>query len=159
MLISPVQLTTSRIGNLTRLILLLLYVMTIHTHTCAPTATRSNNNCLRAFLFSFLWRCRFFRLFLYHYRFLFVWRVCPYVFSFRNVVFYLFVTTGWIFDISLSCDNSINRSINRGGTVTETRTCLLTLPGRPTHAGCASGGIYVSSTTNWKSRSPSRPEW
>ena len=28
----PVQLTTSRIGNLTRLILLLLYVMTIHTY-------------------------------------------------------------------------------------------------------------------------------
>ena len=27
----PVQLTTGRIGNLTRLILLLLYVMTMHT--------------------------------------------------------------------------------------------------------------------------------
>ena len=34
--IFPVQLTTSRIGNLTRLIYTLLYVMTIHTykHTC-----------------------------------------------------------------------------------------------------------------------------
>ena len=31
-LISPVQLTTSRIGNLTRLIHTLLYVMTIHTY-------------------------------------------------------------------------------------------------------------------------------
>ena len=31
--IFPVQLTTSRIGNLTRLIHTLLYVMTIHTHT------------------------------------------------------------------------------------------------------------------------------
>ena len=31
-LIFPVQLTPSRIGNLTRLILLLLYVMTIHTY-------------------------------------------------------------------------------------------------------------------------------
>ena len=30
-LISPVQLTTSRIDNLTRLIYALLYVMTIHT--------------------------------------------------------------------------------------------------------------------------------
>ena len=30
--ISPVQLTTSRIGNLTRLIHTLLYVMTIHTY-------------------------------------------------------------------------------------------------------------------------------
>ena len=28
----PVQLTTSRIGNLTQLILLLIYVMTIHTY-------------------------------------------------------------------------------------------------------------------------------
>ena len=37
-IIFPVQLTTSRIGNLTRLIHTLLYVMTIHTyihiHTC-----------------------------------------------------------------------------------------------------------------------------
>ena len=31
-LIFPVQLTTSRIGNLTRLIHTLLYVMTIHTY-------------------------------------------------------------------------------------------------------------------------------
>ena len=31
-IISPVQLTTSRIGNLTRLIHTLLYVMTIHTY-------------------------------------------------------------------------------------------------------------------------------
>ena len=31
-LVFPVQLTTSRIGKLTRLILLLLYVMTIHTY-------------------------------------------------------------------------------------------------------------------------------
>ena len=36
-IIFPVQLTTSRIGNLTRLIHTLLYVMTIHTyiHTAA----------------------------------------------------------------------------------------------------------------------------
>ena len=33
MFIFPVQLTTSRIGNLTRLIHTLLYVMTIHTYT------------------------------------------------------------------------------------------------------------------------------
>ena len=32
MFIFPVQLTTSRIGNLTRLIHTLLYVMTIHTY-------------------------------------------------------------------------------------------------------------------------------
>ena len=37
-IIFPVQLTTSRIGNLTRLIYTLLHVMTIHTyiHTCVP---------------------------------------------------------------------------------------------------------------------------
>ena len=34
-----------------------------------------------------------------------------YVLSFRMVFFYL-VTTGWIFDISLLCENSINRSIS-----------------------------------------------
>ena len=33
-IIFPVQLTTSRIGNLTRLIHTLLYVMTIHTYIC-----------------------------------------------------------------------------------------------------------------------------
>ena len=32
-----------------------------------------------------------------------------YVFSFRMVVFYV-VSTGWIFDISLLCENSINQS-------------------------------------------------
>ena len=35
-IIFPVQLTTSRIGNLTRLIHTLLYVMTIHTYHLAP---------------------------------------------------------------------------------------------------------------------------
>ena len=42
MFIFPVQLTTSRIGNLTRLIHTLLYVMTIHTyiHTLALTNSR-----------------------------------------------------------------------------------------------------------------------
>ena len=36
-IIFPVQLTTSRIGNLTRLIHTLLYVMTIHTYIRAPS--------------------------------------------------------------------------------------------------------------------------
>ena len=36
-----------------------------------------------------------------------------YVFSYRMVFFHL-VTTGWIFDISLLCENSINQSINQG---------------------------------------------
>ena len=38
----PVQLTTSKIGNLTRLILLLLYVMTIQNAIQAYTTTSSN---------------------------------------------------------------------------------------------------------------------
>ena len=51
--------------------------------------TQLPNNCLRPFcfcfyffLFLFLWGRRFSRIFLYHYRFLFVWRVCVFsVFS------------------------------------------------------------------------------
>ena len=37
-----------------------------------------------------------------------------------------------------------------GGAVTETPDMQLKLPGGPAHAGCTSGGIYVSSTTNRK---------
>ena len=40
MFIFPVQLTTSRIGNLTRLIHTLLYVMTIHTYIHIHTHTQ-----------------------------------------------------------------------------------------------------------------------
>ena len=47
-IIFPVQLTTSRIGNLTRLIHTLLYVMTIHIHTCRSTtvscSSKQKNN-------------------------------------------------------------------------------------------------------------------
>ena len=52
-----VQLTTSRIGNLTRLILTLAICVTIHTyiHAGAPIAPRAS--------FSIFWRCRFFRVF------------------------------------------------------------------------------------------------
>ena len=48
MFIFPVQLTTSRIGNLTRLIHTLLYVMTIHTYINVPRP-----DC-RVFLFCFV---------------------------------------------------------------------------------------------------------
>ena len=41
-IIFPVQLTTSRIGNLTRLIHTLLYVMTIHTYIHPSSMLRSN---------------------------------------------------------------------------------------------------------------------
>ena len=48
-IIFPVQLTTSKVGNLTRLIHTLLYVMTIHTyiHTCddyMPAVVQGNAN-------------------------------------------------------------------------------------------------------------------
>ena len=45
MFISPVQLTTSRIGNLTRLIHTLLYVMTIHTYIHILTSLEGVNLC------------------------------------------------------------------------------------------------------------------
>ena len=43
-IIFPVQLTTSRIGNLTRLIHSLLHVMTIHTYIHTPTRAKKNKN-------------------------------------------------------------------------------------------------------------------
>ena len=58
----------------------------------APIATR-------VFFFFFL-DVAFSEYVLYHFRFLFVWRVRRTFFSFRMVFFHL-VTTGWIFDISL----------------------------------------------------------
>ena len=47
--IFPVQMTTSRIGNLTRLIHTLLYVMTIHTYI--HTSTSSTEACPGVLLF------------------------------------------------------------------------------------------------------------
>ena len=68
----PVQLTTSRIGSLTRLIhTLAIYVTTHYIHAGAPAATR----IVSSFFPSVSWRCHFFRVFLYHRRFLFVWQV------------------------------------------------------------------------------------
>ena len=80
------------------------------------------------FLVLFLWRCRLSRVFLYHYRFsLCVWRVrrtlfpsgwclkksqnAPRPSEHPPVLFYL-VTTGWVFDISLLCENSIKKKAN-----------------------------------------------
>ena len=59
----------------------------------------------------------FFQVFLYHYyRFLFVWRVVRRTFfPLRMMVFFYLVTTGWIFYISLLCENSINQSIKPPG--------------------------------------------
>ena len=52
MFIFPVQLTTTRIGNLTRLIHTLLYVMTIHTyiHTYIPEYLMAVRNCIFFFV-------------------------------------------------------------------------------------------------------------
>ena len=51
--------------------------------------------------------------FLYHFRFLFVWRVTSYALSFR-MVFFLPCDHGLDFDISL-CENSTNQSIPTAG--------------------------------------------
>ena len=82
----------------------------------APAATRSYLTtiwvlfCSCLFFFFFLWRCCFFRVCWYHYRFLIVWRVRRTFFLFQMVFFYLMTTDDWIFEISLLCDNSINQS-------------------------------------------------
>ena len=65
-----------------------------------PHAVRHLTTVCVLLVFLFLWRCRFFRVLLYHYRFLFLRRVRRTFFSFQMVFFY-FVTTGWIFDIRL----------------------------------------------------------
>ena len=83
-IIFPVQLTTSRIGNLTRLIHTLLYVMTIHT----------------------------------------------YIHTYKHE------------------KHPVEDPKSRGfASVYAFRTCPLKSPGWPAHAGCASGGTYVSFTT------------
>ena len=83
-------------------------------YACAPTATRSYLTsvwvifCICLLFFFLLWRCRFFRVFLYHsLPFSLCMESTSYVFSFRMVFSYL-VTTGWILDIRL-CENSINQ--------------------------------------------------
>ena len=93
--------------------------MRLDSHTQLP------NNCLRPFLFCFVFlffflrRCRFFRVVLYHYcRFLFmmlyvVWRGRRMFFSLFRMVVFLPCDTGWIFYISLLCENSLNQSISQ----------------------------------------------
>ena len=78
-------------------------------NACAPTATR-----VSFLFFFFFWRCLFFQVFLYHCRFLFVWRIRRTFFPF-----------GWCFLIpcdhgldffhqtSLIYENSINQPVNR----------------------------------------------
>ena len=74
----------------------------------APIATR-----VSFFFFLFFWRCRFFRVF-FPFFVPFPLSLCTVEYVVRsflpNGVFYL-VTTGWIFYISLSCENS-TKSIN-----------------------------------------------
>ena len=54
-----------------------------------------------------------FLIFLYHCRFLFVWRVrCTFFSPSGWWCFSYLATTGWIFYMSLLCENSISQSIN-----------------------------------------------
>ena len=64
--------------------------------------------------FLFHWRCGFFRVFLYNYRFSLCMESTSYVFPLRMVFFYL-VTTGWIFlhQSAYVRIQSINQSINQ----------------------------------------------
>ena len=76
-------------------------------YTGAPIATRTS------FFFPFVYlEMSLFSeyFFLYHFRFLLVWRVRR-TLSFRMVFFYLVTTGCWISDISL-CEKSTNQSIN-----------------------------------------------
>ena len=81
-----------------------------------PDSHKLPNNCLRPFLFLFLYYVYYVSLELSLFLIFFVplqFSLCmettsSYVFSFRMVFFYL-VTTGWIFYISL-CENSIKKS-------------------------------------------------
>ena len=73
----------------------------------SPIATR-----VSSFLFFllFIWRCRFFRVFFVPYPLsLILYRRLRRTFFPSEWCFSTFVTTGWIFDISL-CENSINQS-------------------------------------------------
>ena len=72
-----------------------------------PIATRVSF-VLYFFIFCLFGDVAFPEYFLYHFRFLFVWRVRRTSFPSGWCFFYL-VTTGWVFDISFS-KNSINQS-------------------------------------------------
>ena len=82
-----------------------------------PIATRLSFFLSFCLFFVYLEKTSLFpsTFFFYHFRFLFVWTIeycTSYVISFRMMmVFFYLVTTGWIFDVSLLCENSINQSI------------------------------------------------
>ena len=63
----------------------------------APIATHT---CFFRFSFCLLGDIAFSELFLYHCRFLFVWRVRRTFFPSECMTFFSLATTGWIFDIS-----------------------------------------------------------
>ena len=119
--IFPVQLTTSRIGNHTRLIHTLAICVTIHAY--APGShIQLSNNCLCPLLFClfflFLWGSSLFSFSKYQvkkrYHVSLPFSLCTenYVvrfFSFWIVFFYL-VTTSWILTSACLCENSTNQS-------------------------------------------------
>ena len=71
----------------------------VHRYASAPIATR-------VFYYLFGEMSLFPSIFLYHFRFIFVWRVRRTFFPSEWCFFYL-VTTCWVFDISLLCENPI----------------------------------------------------
>ena len=77
-------------------------------YACAPTATSSYLTTVCAPSFVSLEVSRFPSI-VVPLSFSLYMESTSYVFSFRMVFFYL-VTTGWIFDINLLCEDSINRS-------------------------------------------------
>ena len=94
--------------------------------------TQLPNNYLRTFSFLFLtfflsWRCRFFRVFLYHYRFLCM-ESTSYGFPLRIAFFYL-VTTGWVFFTSAYVRETHAYTVHLysspcGGTIIKTRNTM-----------------------------------
>ena len=96
-----------------------------HTvHTCCRPDSRT---CFfPSFPLLFIWRCLYFRVFLYHCPFPLCMESTSYGFSCRMLFFYL-VTTGWIFDISLLYENSISQKVSR---VLSLRNVVLGAPSR-----------------------------
>ena len=87
----------------------------LRSSICAPRQPHAVTTVCVLFRFFFPFVCLemslFSEYFLYHCRFLVVWRVRRTFFP-SEWCFYYLVTTGWIFYISL-CDNSINQLIQK----------------------------------------------
>ena len=65
---------------------------------------------LLLFFLLFIWRCRFSEYFFVPFPLSLCVESTSYVLSFRVMVLFYLVTTNWVFDFSLLCENSINQS-------------------------------------------------